>query len=44
MCKFFLSLVKKMPQNLKRKTKRGYTSTDVIMCAVKDVKVNNMSI
>ena len=32
-----------MVQNFKRKTNRGYTG-DVIMCAVKDVKINNISI
>ena len=33
-----------MVRNFKRKTNRGYTSGDVIMCAVKDVKINNISI
>ena len=31
-------------QTKQRKTNRGYTSGDVIMCAVKDVKINNISI
>ncbi|XP_047132556.2 uncharacterized protein LOC124811253 [Hydra vulgaris] len=33
-----------MVRNFKRKTNRGYTSGDVIMCAVKDVNINNISI
>nr|XP_047127647.1 uncharacterized protein LOC124808542 [Hydra vulgaris] len=33
-----------MVRKFKRKTNRGYTSGDVIMCAVKDVNINNISI